>query len=69
MCAKLPCANISLCWQIMQNKQKTADLQKTKVNVTKIRKVCVDGNKFYTGKNGGHRPSNLGSRPIVVVSE
>ena len=45
------------------------DLQKTKVNVTKIRKVRVDGNKFHTGKNGGHRPSNLGSRSIVVVSE
>ena len=53
---------------IMQNTQEMADLQKTKVNATKIRKVCVDGNKL---KNGGHidSPSSLGSRSIVVVSE
>ena len=31
---------------IMQNTQEKADLQKMKVNVTKITKVCVDGNKL-----------------------
>ena len=30
-----------------------ADLQKTKVNAVKIRKVCVDGKNFVLGKNGG----------------
>ena len=30
--------------------QEKADLQKTKVNVTKIRKVRVDRNKLRTGK-------------------
>ena len=35
---------------IMQNTQEKADLQKTKVSATKIRKVCVDGNKLWTGK-------------------
>ena len=53
---------------IMQNTQEKADLQKTKANATKIRKVCADGNKLCTGKNGGHWPSSLG-RLIVVVSE
>ena len=54
---------------IMQNSQEKADLQQTKVNATKVRKVCVDGNKLRMGKNGGHRPSSLGSRSIVVVSK
>ena len=54
---------------IKQDTQEIADLQKTKVNAMKIRKVCVDRNKLCTGKNGGHRPSSLGSRSIVVVSE
>ena len=53
----------------MQNTQEKADLQKTKVNATKIAKVRADGNKLRTGKNGGHRPSSLGGRSIVVVSE
>ena len=54
---------------IMQNAQEKADLQKTKVNATKITKVHVDGNKLVLGKKGGHRPSSLGGRLIVVVSE
>ena len=54
---------------IMQNMQEKADLLKTKVNTTKITKVRADGNKFVLGKNGGHRPSSLGGRLIVVVSE
>ena len=54
---------------IMQNTQEKADLQKMKVNTTKITKVRADGNKLHTGKNEGHRPSSLGSRSIVVVSE
>ena len=36
---------------IMQNTQEKADLQKTKVNATKITEdVHADGNKFCTGK-------------------
>ena len=35
---------------IMQNTQEKANLQKTKVNATKITKVRADGNKFHTGK-------------------
>ena len=35
---------------IMQNTQEKADLQKTKVNATKITKVRADGNKLLTGK-------------------
>ena len=54
---------------IIQNLQEKPDLQKTKVNATKIRQVHVDRYKLRTGKNGGHRPSSLGSRSIVVVSE
>ena len=54
---------------IVQNTQEKADLLKTKVNATKITKVRVGGNKFILGKNGGHRPSSLGGRLIVVVSE
>ena len=55
---------------IMQNSQEKANLQKTKVNDTKIiRKVRVDGYKLCTGKEWGHRPSSLGGRLIVVVSE
>ena len=55
---------------IMQNTQGKANLQKTKVNVTKVTKVRAGGNKLHTGKESiGHRPSNLGSRSIVVVGE
>ena len=32
----------------MQNTQEKADLQNTKVNATKIRKVRADGNKLCT---------------------
>ena len=46
MCAKLPCAPNNL----VQNTQEKADLQKTKVNATKIRKVRVDGYNLRTGK-------------------
>ena len=35
---------------IMQNTQENVDLQKTKVNATKITKVRADGNKLRTGK-------------------
>ena len=35
---------------IMQNTQEKADLQKMKVNATKITKVRADGNKLRTGK-------------------
>ena len=34
----------------MQNTQEKADLQKTKVNAMKIKKVRADGNKLCTGK-------------------
>ena len=35
----------------MQNStHEIADLQKTKVNATKITKVCADGNKLRIGK-------------------
>ena len=54
---------------IMQNTQEKADLQKTKVNAMKIIKFRADGNKLCTGKNGGHKPSSLGSSSIVVASE
>ena len=54
MCAKL---NYHVCLEIflsmaviMQNTQEKVDLQKTKVNATKITKVCEDGNKLCTGK-------------------
>ena len=50
----------------MQNTQEKANLQKTKVNATKIRKAKIN---FVLGKNGGHRASSLGGRSIVVVSE
>ena len=46
-----------------------ANLKKTKVNVMKKTKVRADGNKLHTGKNEGQRPSSLGGRLIVVVSE
>ena len=69
MFVKLPCApnSISSIVVIMQNTQEKADLQKMKVNTTKIRKVCADGNKLRTGKDGGHTPSSLGCRSIGVV--
>ena len=49
MCTKLPCAPNNLV-VIMQNLQEKANLQKTKVNATKIRKVRVDEYKLRTGK-------------------
>ena len=64
MCTKLPHVSNNLC-----RIHKKADLQKTKVNGTKTQKVHADENKLHTGKNGGHRPSSLGGRSIVVVSE
>ena len=81
MCVKLPCAqNYTMCTKyhvclttflngivIMQDAQEKADLQKTKVNATKIRKVRVDGINFVLGKNGGRMPSSLGTRLIVVI--
>ena len=51
----------------MQNAEKKVDLQKTKVNTMKITKVRAVN--FVLGKNGGHRPSSLHGRSIVVVSE
>ena len=54
MCTKL---NYHVCLAIflsmvviMQNTQEKADLQKMKVNATKITKVRADGNKLRTGK-------------------
>ena len=44
-----------------------ADLQKTKVNAMKTQKVYADKNKL--GKNGGHGPTSLGGKSIVVVNE
>ena len=49
MCAKLPRAPNNLV-VIMQNSQEKANLQKTKVNATKMRKVHADGYEFHTGK-------------------
>ena len=49
MCAKLLCAPNNLV-VIMQNSQEKVDLQRTKVNDMKIRKVYVDGYKLCTGK-------------------
>ena len=47
---------------IMQNTQEKADLQKMKVNATKITKVCVRMEiNFVLGKNGGH----YGIGPVV----
>ena len=40
---------------IMHNTQEKANLQKIKLNTTKIRKVREDGNKLcILGKNGGY---------------
>ena len=36
--------------EIMQNTQEKSNLQKTKVNATKITKVRADGYKLCTGK-------------------
>ena len=46
MCGKLPCVPNNLV-VIVQNSQEKAHLQNTKVNATKIRKVCA---KLRTGK-------------------
>ena len=35
---------------VLQNTHEKVDLQKTKVNATKITKVHVNGNKLHTGK-------------------
>ena len=52
MCAKLPCApnRTPSMVVIMENTQEKTDLQKTKVNTAKIRKVRTDGNKLHTAK-------------------
>ena len=55
MCAKLPCVILRVhvyfsMVVIMHNTQEKANLQKTKVDITKIRKVCAKGNKLCTGK-------------------
>ena len=68
MYTKLPCAPNNLV-VIMQYSQEKANLQKRKVNAMKTRKVRVDENKLCKGKNGSHRPSSLGGRSTVVVSE
>ena len=63
MCAKLPCAPNNLV-VIIHNSQEKFDLERTKINKTKIRKVfsfflfgpfkvrkvCVDRYKLHTGK-------------------
>ena len=46
---------------------KKADLLETKVNSTKGRKVGVEENN--PEKNGGHKPSSLGGRSVVVVRQ
>ena len=48
---------------------KKADLREMKVNVMKDRKLCADEISFDLGKNGCHRPSDSGSRGIVVVRQ
>ena len=54
----------------MQNStHEIADLQKTKVNTTKIRKVHADGNKLRTGKEWRYMPSGLSCRSILVVRQ
>ena len=55
MCANLPCVILRVhvyfsMVVIMHNTQEKANLQKTKVDITKIRKVCAKGNKLCTGK-------------------
>ena len=59
---------------IMQNVQEKADFQKTRVNATKTRKVRAarfvrTEINFVLGKNGGHTPSSLGGRSIVVIRQ
>ena len=48
---------------------KKADSLETNVNYMKDRKVRADKKSFDLGKNGCHRPSGLGGRSIVVVSQ
>ena len=50
----------------MQNTQEKHDLQKTKVNATKIRKIRADRYKLHTA---GHTPSSLDGRSVVVVRQ
>ena len=53
MCTKLPCVpnNIFLSMVvIMQNTKEKANIQKTKVNNTKTRKIHADRYKLCTGK-------------------
>ena len=47
MCAKLLCAHNNLA---MQNTEDKADIQKMKVNATKIQKVSVDKSKLHIAK-------------------
>ena len=68
MCAKLPCVPNKLV-VIMQNLPEKADLQKMKVNATKITRFVRTDINFVLEKNGGYRPSSLGGRSIVVISE
>ena len=42
MCTKLPCVPLSVVVIMQNSTQEKADLQKTKVNTTKITKVHVD---------------------------
>ena len=46
MCAKLPCAPKPC----SNHAQEKANLRKTKVNATKIRKVHANGYNLHTGK-------------------
>ena len=50
---------------IMQNTQKSSDVQKMKVNTTKTRKVHANEDKLHTEKNGGYMPNTLGGRLVV----
>ena len=49
--------------------RKKPDLLETKVNCMKDRKVRADKISSDLGKNRCHRPSGLGGKSIVVVSE
>lgn len=54
---------------IIQNTQK-ADLQETKVNASKTRKICADRRINYAVvKNEDFNPNGLGSRSVVEVRQ
>ena len=53
----------------MHNTQEETDLQKTKVNATKIRKVCADANNFYIGKEWRLHVQYFRGRMVVVVRQ